>query len=265
MATQAEISKALLETDVDLEISWAETELPERERTKHVHRLHPYLGKFVPQLVDVFLDRHFHPRRGDSRPVLGQRHHAGRGQRATAAPRRSRHLGVQRAALPGQERRSQPLRGGTRPASRADPHGALRAEPAPPHRALPPAGAYLTRVVCTPRTRGAARSTATCSTTIPQTRRADERGVVTRRPLCAVNRPPRPRVSAQAGHRPLRLPQAQAHMSPDLGGAQVSAPLQPRHDRSGTGVRAHPHRRARRRCCTTTRAPSTSAISGSTV
>src|SRR4051812_22930162 len=25
--------------------------LPERERTKHVHRLHPYLGKFIPQLV----------------------------------------------------------------------------------------------------------------------------------------------------------------------------------------------------------------------
>jgi hypothetical protein len=26
--------------------------LPEYERTKHVHRLHPYLGKFVPQLVE---------------------------------------------------------------------------------------------------------------------------------------------------------------------------------------------------------------------
>lgn len=27
----------------------------EFERTKHVHRLHPYLGKFIPQLVEVFL------------------------------------------------------------------------------------------------------------------------------------------------------------------------------------------------------------------
>ena len=34
------------------------SELPERERTKHVHRLHPYLGKFIPQLVEVLLDRH---------------------------------------------------------------------------------------------------------------------------------------------------------------------------------------------------------------
>ena len=31
---------------------------PERERTKHVHRLHPYLGKFIPQLVETLLDRH---------------------------------------------------------------------------------------------------------------------------------------------------------------------------------------------------------------
>ncbi len=29
--------------------------LAERERTKHVHRLHPYLGKFIPQLVEWFL------------------------------------------------------------------------------------------------------------------------------------------------------------------------------------------------------------------
>jgi hypothetical protein len=27
-------------------------------RTKHVHRLHPYLGKFVPQLVEALLERH---------------------------------------------------------------------------------------------------------------------------------------------------------------------------------------------------------------
>jgi hypothetical protein len=33
--------------------------LPEYERTKHVHRLHPYLGKFIPQLVEWFLGRYF--------------------------------------------------------------------------------------------------------------------------------------------------------------------------------------------------------------
>lgn len=30
----------------------------ERERTKHVHRLHQYKGKFIPQLVEYFLDGH---------------------------------------------------------------------------------------------------------------------------------------------------------------------------------------------------------------
>ncbi|MBC8182897.1 hypothetical protein H8E88_17475 [candidate division KSB1 bacterium] len=34
-------------------------DLAERERTKHVHRLHPYLGKFIPQLVEWFLAKHF--------------------------------------------------------------------------------------------------------------------------------------------------------------------------------------------------------------
>ena len=43
---------------IDLELSWSESQLPERERTKHVHRLHPYLGKFVPQLAEVFLRRY---------------------------------------------------------------------------------------------------------------------------------------------------------------------------------------------------------------
>jgi len=31
----------------------------EYERTKHVHRLHSYLGKFIPQLVEVFLKKYF--------------------------------------------------------------------------------------------------------------------------------------------------------------------------------------------------------------
>src|SRR6187551_1454526 len=46
---------------LDLALSWSEADLPERERTKHVHRLHPYLGKFVPQLVEELLRRYVKP------------------------------------------------------------------------------------------------------------------------------------------------------------------------------------------------------------
>ncbi len=59
MTTQADIYARLAGADLDPELSWSEKELPERERTKHVHRLHPYLGKYVPQLVEIFLHRHF--------------------------------------------------------------------------------------------------------------------------------------------------------------------------------------------------------------
>jgi hypothetical protein len=44
-----------------LNLNWRERDLPERIRTKHVHRLHPYLGKFIPQLVEIFLRRYFAP------------------------------------------------------------------------------------------------------------------------------------------------------------------------------------------------------------
>ena len=39
------------------QLCWTEKDLPQKLRTKHVHSLHPYLGKFVPQLVDYFLKR----------------------------------------------------------------------------------------------------------------------------------------------------------------------------------------------------------------
>lgn len=50
-----------LYAEIDLELSWSEEDLPQAERTKHVHSLHPYLGKFIPQLVEVFLRRYFAP------------------------------------------------------------------------------------------------------------------------------------------------------------------------------------------------------------
>lgn len=45
-----------------LNLDWRERDLPEHIRTKHVHRLHPYLGKFIPQIVEIFL-RKYTPKR----------------------------------------------------------------------------------------------------------------------------------------------------------------------------------------------------------
>jgi len=42
----------------ELNLNWREKDLPEKIRTKHVHRLHPYLGKFIPQLVEIFLRKY---------------------------------------------------------------------------------------------------------------------------------------------------------------------------------------------------------------
>ena len=42
----------------DLNWSLSFEQYSEKERTKHVHRLHPYKGKFIPQLVEYFLDEH---------------------------------------------------------------------------------------------------------------------------------------------------------------------------------------------------------------
>ena len=61
MATQSDVYAGLGSPGLDRELSWAEHELKQRDRTKHVHRLHPYLGKFVPQLVEVCLQRHLTP------------------------------------------------------------------------------------------------------------------------------------------------------------------------------------------------------------
>jgi len=79
MPTQQALYADLAERSFDPELSWAEHELPERLRTKHVHRLHPYLGKFVPQLVERFLDRHFRPGQSTSDTGLASASHGLRG------------------------------------------------------------------------------------------------------------------------------------------------------------------------------------------
>ena len=48
--------KKVLGDDLNWHLSFVEYK--ESERTKHVHRLHPYKGKFIPQLVEYFLDDH---------------------------------------------------------------------------------------------------------------------------------------------------------------------------------------------------------------
>ena len=46
--------KKILDDDINWHLSFVQYR--EAERTKHVHRLHPYKGKFIPQLVEYFLD-----------------------------------------------------------------------------------------------------------------------------------------------------------------------------------------------------------------
>jgi DNA modification methylase len=62
-----------MRTSLQIKVDWREkniqtfgidlsfSDVPESQRTKHVHRLHPYLGKFIPQLVEIFLKKFFKP------------------------------------------------------------------------------------------------------------------------------------------------------------------------------------------------------------
>lgn len=60
------------EIQIIKELSWnSESELPQKERTKHVHGIHPYLGKFVPQIVNYFLQRQLKTARYILDPFVG--------------------------------------------------------------------------------------------------------------------------------------------------------------------------------------------------
>ncbi len=54
--TKKERWKNKLGKDLNWTLSFSKYK--EAETTKHVHRLHPYKGKFIPQLVEYFLDSH---------------------------------------------------------------------------------------------------------------------------------------------------------------------------------------------------------------
>ena len=108
-----------LYAEIDLELSWSEDALPQAERTKHVHGLHPYLGKFVPQLVEVFLAPLLRARRPRLRPVRRVGDDARRGERVRRRRDRLRHLGVQLPADPGEDGALLARRAGARAARRA--------------------------------------------------------------------------------------------------------------------------------------------------
>ena len=55
-ATKKHLWKNQLGSDLNWKLSFSEYK--ESETTKHVHRLHSYKGKFIPQLVEYFLDEH---------------------------------------------------------------------------------------------------------------------------------------------------------------------------------------------------------------
>lgn len=54
--SKEDIWKEKLGDDLNWTLSFSEYK--ESQTTKHVHRLHPYKGKFIPQLVEYFLDTH---------------------------------------------------------------------------------------------------------------------------------------------------------------------------------------------------------------
>jgi len=61
--------KKELGNDLNWELSFEK--LSEKDTTKHVHRLHPYKGKFIPQLVEYFLNNNFSNKNVVLDPFMG--------------------------------------------------------------------------------------------------------------------------------------------------------------------------------------------------
>jgi hypothetical protein len=73
-ATPTKPSSVNRRTPLDsLNLNWREKDLPEKDRTRHVHRLHPYLGKFIPQLVEIFLKNYVYRGQAVLYPLCGYR------------------------------------------------------------------------------------------------------------------------------------------------------------------------------------------------
>ena len=115
-ATQEELYEAL---EHDAALSWSERDLPQRVRTKHVHSLHPYLGKYVPQLVEELLRRHVPAGGRVLDPFAGSGTTLVQALESGLRARRHRHRRVQLPAHARQDGRAQPVRARARAARRA--------------------------------------------------------------------------------------------------------------------------------------------------
>ena len=106
LAQMAGRTQAALYAEIDHELSWSEDELPERERTKHVHRLHPYLGQVRAPAGRGAAAPPLRPGSADLRPVRRLRHDAGRGERAGHGRGRLPTSRRSTACSAGQDRRA---------------------------------------------------------------------------------------------------------------------------------------------------------------
>ena len=239
--TQDELYAAL-----DLELSWSERALPEHVRTKHVHRLHPYHGKFIPQLVEVLLDRYFtrgahvlDPFAGSGTALVQALESGLDATGVELAAFNCLLIGVKTAAYDvdalGDELRDVCARLGALEVKASTAAATCRRWYAP--QALGELVAFreliddyehrdLLRVVLSRAARSARRAA-----------------------HFDLEAPREPQIGR------VLVPQAQAHVPSGRVGRRLPAPLHARHARARRGVRARARRRhARRRCCTRTRA-----------
>ena len=223
---------------IDLDLSWSECDLPERERTKHVNRLHPYLGKFIPQLVEALLSRHLagggrvlDPFAGSGTTLVQALETGYDATGADVAPFNCLLMRVKtreynpfvleselRDALARLDRfeLARPKRPG------------LDVRP----RLVRAAGGGGAALLPRPRRRLRARRR-------PEGR-AGARGAIG-----AADDPLRPRLPAEAAEDAVLVPQAPARVPAGRRGSPLPAPVRARHARAGEGVRARACARAR--------------------
>ena len=104
---------------LDLDLSWSERDLPERVRTKHVHRLHPVPREVHPAARRGALPPSRAGARARARSVRRLGDDARPGARERPRLGRCRHRGVQLPADAREDRRAQPVRARARSARRA--------------------------------------------------------------------------------------------------------------------------------------------------
>ena len=212
------------ELDVDLDLSWSERDLPERERTKHVHRLHPYLGKFVPQLVEALLERHLPRARNVLDPFAGsgttlvQSLESGRDATGVDVAAFNCLLMRVKTAEYNLFTLENELRDSLRRLEAFD-------------GARPPATKRLRGRVVRAESRGRARLLPLADRGL-RARGRDARRAHARRPLRETHDPLRPRLPARAAGRRVLVPQAPEDVPPRRARRALPPPLRARHARA---------------------------------